>query len=237
MLNADSTDEELLENENVRDTELFLALTSDDEDNIMACLLAKRLGAKRVLALINRRAYADLVQGTQIDIALSPAQTVIGELLTHVRRGHVEAVYSLRRGDAEALEAVAHGDRKSSRVIGRRIEEVDAAGRGADRRAGARRRRGRPGHHSAPRHGDRERRPRDRVPAAQAHGARSRAAVPSRRDVPLMSHTLLAVLAPVGRIVVMFALLMALPLAFAWIGGDGAAPAFAISGLATLVLA
>jgi trk system potassium uptake protein TrkA len=124
VLNADSTDEELLENENVRDTELFLALTSDDEDNIMACLLAKRLGAKRVLALINRRAYADLVQGTQIDIALSPAQTVIGELLTHVRRGHVEAVYSLRRGDAEALEAVAHGDRKSSKVVGRRIEEV-----------------------------------------------------------------------------------------------------------------
>jgi trk system potassium uptake protein len=124
VLNADSTDEELLENENMRDTDLFLALTSDDEDNIMACLLAKRLGAKRVLALINRRAYADLVQGTQIDIALSPAQTVIGELLTHVRRGHVEAVYSLRRGDAEALEAVAHGDRKASKVVGRRIDEL-----------------------------------------------------------------------------------------------------------------
>jgi trk system potassium uptake protein TrkA len=124
VLNADSTDEELLENANVRDTDLFLALTSDDEDNIMACLLAKRLGAKRVLALINRRAYADLVQGTQIDIALSPAQTVIGELLTHVRRGQVEAVYSLRRGDAEALEAVAHGDRKSSQVVGRRIEAL-----------------------------------------------------------------------------------------------------------------
>ena len=124
VLNADSTDEELLENENVRDTDLFLALTSDDEDNIMACLLAKRMGAKRVLALINRRAYADLVQGTQIDVALSPAQTVIGELLTHVRRGQVEAGYSLRRGDAEALEAVAHGDRKSSKVVGRRIDEL-----------------------------------------------------------------------------------------------------------------
>jgi trk system potassium uptake protein len=124
VLNADSTDEELLENENVRDTDLFLALTSDDEDNIMACLLAKRMGAKRVLALINRRAYADLVQGTQIDIALSPAQTVIGELLLHVRRGQVEAVYSLRRGDAEALEAVAQGDRKSSKVVGRRVDEL-----------------------------------------------------------------------------------------------------------------
>lgn len=124
VLHGDSTDEELLGEENVRDVDLFLALTSDDEDNIMACLLAKRMGAKRVLALINRRAYADLVQGTQIDIALSPAQTVIGELLAHVRRGDVEAVYSLRRGAAEALQTVAHGDRKSSKVVGRRIEEI-----------------------------------------------------------------------------------------------------------------
>lgn len=124
VLQGDSTDEDLLEEENVQDTDLFLALTSDDEDNIMACLLAKRMGARRVLALINRRAYADLVQGTQIDIALSPAQTVIGELLAHVRRGDVEAVYSLRRGAAEALEAVARGDRKSSKVVGRRIDEL-----------------------------------------------------------------------------------------------------------------
>ncbi len=124
VLNGDSTDEDLLGDENVQDTDLFLALTSDDEDNIMACLLAKRMGARRVLSLINRRAYADLVQGTQIDIAISPAQTVIGELLAYVRRGDVEAVYSLRRGAAEALEAVAHGDRKSSKVVGRRIEEL-----------------------------------------------------------------------------------------------------------------
>jgi trk system potassium uptake protein TrkA len=126
VLHGDSTDEDLLETENVQDTDLFLALTSDDEDNIMACLLAKRMGARRVLALINRRAYADLVQGqgTQIDIAISPSQAVIGELLTHVRRGDVAAVYSLRRGAAEALEAVARGDRRSSRVVGRRIEEL-----------------------------------------------------------------------------------------------------------------
>jgi trk system potassium uptake protein TrkA len=126
VLHGDSTDEELLEHENVQDTDLFLALTSDDEDNIMSCLLAKRMGAQRVLALINRRAYADLVQGqgTQIDIAVSPAQTIIGELLAHVRRGDVAAVYSLRRGDAEALEAVARGDEKSSKVVGRRIDQL-----------------------------------------------------------------------------------------------------------------
>ncbi|HYN58527.1 MAG TPA: Trk system potassium transporter TrkA [Rubrivivax sp.] len=126
VLHGDCTDEELLENENVHDTDLFLALTSDDEDNIMSCLMAKRLGAQRVLALINRRAYADLVQGqgTQIDIAVSPAQTVIGELLAHVRRGDVAAVYSLRRGEAEALEAVVRGDAKTSKVVGRRIDQL-----------------------------------------------------------------------------------------------------------------
>ncbi|MFY7864934.1 Trk system potassium transporter TrkA [Roseateles sp.] len=124
VLHGDVTDEELLEREQVEETDLFLALTSDDEDNIMACLLAKRMGARRVLALINRRAYADLVQGTTIDIALSPAQAVIGELLAYVRRGDVQAVHSLRRGAAEALEAVARGDRKTSKVVGRRIEEI-----------------------------------------------------------------------------------------------------------------
>ena len=124
VLHGDSTDEELMAEENVAEMDLFLALTSDDEDNIMACLLAKRMGAKRVLALINRRAYADLVQGTQLDIAISPAHTVIGELLAYVRRGDVEAVHSLRRGAAEALEAIVRGDRKTCRMAGRRIDEI-----------------------------------------------------------------------------------------------------------------
>jgi trk system potassium uptake protein TrkA len=124
VLKGDSTDEDLLGDENVGEMDLFLALTSDDEDNIMACLLAKRLGARRVFALINRKAYADLVQSTQIDIAISPAHAVIGELLTNVRRGDIEAVHSLRHGAAEALEAVVRGDRKTCKVAGRRIDEI-----------------------------------------------------------------------------------------------------------------
>ena len=130
ILQGDATDGDLLERENVQDTDLFLALTSDDEDNIMACLLAKRMGAKRVLALINRRAYAELVQGTgtQIDIAISPSQAVIGELLMHVRRGDVASVFSLRRGASEVLEIIVRGDRKSSRVVGRRIDELPRPG-------------------------------------------------------------------------------------------------------------
>ena len=124
VLHGDSTDEELMGEENVQDMDLFVALTSDDEDNILACLMAKKMGARRVLALINRKAYAELVQGTQIDIAISPSQTVIGELLAYVRRGDVEAVHSLRRGAAEALEGIVRGDRKTCRMAGRRVEEI-----------------------------------------------------------------------------------------------------------------
>ena len=124
VLHGDSTDEELMGEENVQDMDLFVALTSDDEDNILACLMAKKLGARRVLALINRKAYAELVQGTQIDIAISPSQAVIGELLAYVRRGDVEAVHSLRRGAAEALEGIVRGDRKTCRMAGRRVEEI-----------------------------------------------------------------------------------------------------------------
>jgi trk system potassium uptake protein TrkA len=115
VLHGDSTDEDLLADESVGDMDLFVALTNDDENNIMSCMLAKRMGARRVIALINRRAYAELMQGSRIDIAIVPALTTIGELLTHVRRGDMVSVHSLRRGAAEALEAIAHGDAKSSR--------------------------------------------------------------------------------------------------------------------------
>lgn len=125
ILHGDATDEDLLVDESVGEMDLFIALTSDDENNIMSSMLAKRLGARRVIALINRQAYADLMEGGRIDIAIVPSQTTIGQLLTHVRRGDVVAVHSLRRGAAEALEAIAHGDAKSSRVVGRRIDAID----------------------------------------------------------------------------------------------------------------
>ncbi len=124
VLQGDGADEDLLFEENVGEMDMFLALTSDDEDNILSAMLAKRMGANRVLSLINRRAYADMMQGSTIDIAVSPAQTVIGELLAHLRRGDVAAVHSLRRGAAEALEGVARGDVKTSKLVGRRVEEI-----------------------------------------------------------------------------------------------------------------
>jgi trk system potassium uptake protein TrkA len=125
VLLGDATDEELLERENIAEMDLFLAVTNDDEDNIMSGSLAKRLGCKRVVALINRRAYADMIEGGPIDIGISPAQVSIGTLLAHVRQGDVAEVHSLRRGAAEALELIAHGDEKTSRVVGRKIGEVE----------------------------------------------------------------------------------------------------------------
>jgi len=125
VLSGDATDEDLLTDENVQEMDLFIALTNDDENNILASMLAKRLGASRVIALINRPIYAEMMQGGAIDITFSPAQTVIGELLVHVRRGSVAAVHSLRRGAAEAIEGVARGDARSSRLVGQRIDQIE----------------------------------------------------------------------------------------------------------------
>ena len=124
VLQGDATDEDLLEQENIASMDVFCALTNDDEDNIMSALLAKRMGAHRVIALINRSAYVDLVQGGEIDIAISPAQATVGPLLSKIRRGDMVAVHSLRRGAAEVLEVVVHGDAKTSKVVGKRIEEM-----------------------------------------------------------------------------------------------------------------
>ncbi len=125
VLLGDVANEELLQEEDIDKIDLFCALTNDDEANILSAMLAKRLGARKVLSIINRAAYVDLIESSSIDIALSPQQATIGSLLAHIRRGDIVAVHSLRRGAAEALEAIAHGDRNSSLVVGRRIDEID----------------------------------------------------------------------------------------------------------------
>jgi K+ transport systems, NAD-binding component len=125
VLQGSASDRDLLLEENVEDTDVFLAVTNSDEANIMSSMLAKRLGARKVLTLIGNPAYVDLVQGGEIDIAISPQQATIGSLLTHVRRGDIVNVHSLRRGAAEAIEVIAHGDSKSSKVVGRTVEDID----------------------------------------------------------------------------------------------------------------
>ena len=124
VLQGDATDEDLLREENIDQVDVFCAVTNDDQVNILSGMLAKRMGARKVMSLINRSTFVDLVQSDAIDIAISPQQTTVSGLLAHVRRGDVVAVHSLRRGAAEAIEAIAHGDRRTSRVVGRTVGDI-----------------------------------------------------------------------------------------------------------------
>ncbi|RUT66957.1 Trk system potassium transport protein TrkA [Morganella morganii] len=121
---GDASDQELLAEEHIEQVDVFIALTNDDEANIMSAMLAKRMGAKKAMVLIQRSAYVDLVQGGVIDIAISPQQATISALLGHVRKADIVSVSSLRRGVAEAIEAIAHGDENTSKVVGRRIADI-----------------------------------------------------------------------------------------------------------------
>lgn len=124
VIEGSASEPQLLYEENIEAMDVFCALTANDESNIMMSMLAKRLGAKKVVTLITNPAYADLV-GDEIDIAISPQQITISSLLAHVRKGDVSNVHSLRRGAAEAIEVVVRGDAYSSRVIGRKLDEIN----------------------------------------------------------------------------------------------------------------
>lgn len=124
ILHGDVADRELLLNENIEFTDVFVAVTNDDEANIMSCLQAKKLGVKHVMALINRKAYVELVEDSSIDFAISPHLTTISSILTKLRKGDMVTVHSLRSGNAEAIEVIVHGDKNTSKVVGLMISEI-----------------------------------------------------------------------------------------------------------------
>jgi trk system potassium uptake protein TrkA len=124
VLHGNAGDADLLREEDIASTDVFCALTSDEEDNIISAALAKQLGVRKTIAIVNTGGYIDLVQDYAVDIAISPAQVTIGAILTHIRRGDVVAVHALRRGAAEAIELTVHGDHRTSRVIGRPINRL-----------------------------------------------------------------------------------------------------------------
>lgn len=123
VIEGSAAEPQLLSEENIDHTDVFCALTNNDEANIMMSMLAKRMGAGKVITLITNPAYAELV-GDEIDIAISPQEITVGSLLAHVRKGDISSVHALRRGAAEAIELVARGDAYSSKVVGRRVEEI-----------------------------------------------------------------------------------------------------------------
>ena len=124
VLHGDASNEELLLEENIDSADVFVSVTNSEEGNILSAMLAKRLGAHKVMALINKPVYEELLAAGTVDIAISPQQITLGTLLAHVRRGDVVKVHALRHGAAEAIEAVAHGDESKSQVVGRAIEDV-----------------------------------------------------------------------------------------------------------------
>ncbi|MBT5032167.1 MAG: Trk system potassium transporter TrkA [Proteobacteria bacterium] len=124
VLNGDAADADLLLQENIESIDAFIAVTESDEVNILAAMVAKRMGAKRVMALVNRSVYLEKLEHNDIDIVIAPREITVGTILAHIRQGDVEAVHSLRRGRAEAIEAVAHGDETSSKVVGQYIRDL-----------------------------------------------------------------------------------------------------------------
>lgn len=124
VLKGDASDAGLLTEEGIKDVDFFCAVTNDEEANIVSSMLAKRLGARHTLSIVNRSSYVDVAEGSAVDIVVSPAQVMIGAILAHIRRGDVLAVHEFRRGKAEAIEVSVHGDRLSSKVIGRRVTNL-----------------------------------------------------------------------------------------------------------------
>ena len=130
ILNGSCTDRSLLVEENIGSCHIFCAITNNDETNIMSCLLAKSCGAKKTIALVNNPDYGTLFstgemgQEVVIDKIIEPQQITVSRLLSYVRRGDMVRVHSLRHGAAEAMEAIAHGDSSSSKIIGKRLEDI-----------------------------------------------------------------------------------------------------------------
>ncbi len=125
VLLGDIAYRDLLVNENIEFTDVFCAVTNDEEANIMSSLQAKRLGARHALTLVNRSGYVDLINESAIDHAVSPQLITIGSILTKLRRGNMVKVHRLPHEEAEAIELVLRGDQQSSRAIGRPLRDIE----------------------------------------------------------------------------------------------------------------
>ncbi len=125
VIRGDCTSEEILQEENINQADIFCALTNDDQANLLAALLAKKLGAKKVMTLINRQSYAQLIDKETIDIAVSPQHITMGGILAHVRGDYTARVHSLRQGAAEAIEVEVKGDPASSKVVGKLVQNIN----------------------------------------------------------------------------------------------------------------
>lgn len=126
VLVGDCADETLLLDESIGSADLFCSVTDNDGVNIISASLAKSLGARKAICLLNHKSYNKLLKDTEIDVAVMPNQETLGSILKHVRSGDVAQVCSLCGGTAEAIEAIAHysGDQNFDSVVGRRVDSI-----------------------------------------------------------------------------------------------------------------
>lgn len=125
VLIGDCADENLLMDEAIESTDLFCAITNNDGVNIISASLAKNLGARKTICLINHQAYSKLLPNTGIDVVVLPNQETLGSILKHVRKGDVAQVSSLCGGSAEAIEAIAHRGNGVNSVVGRQVSAIN----------------------------------------------------------------------------------------------------------------
>ncbi|PPR74737.1 MAG: Trk system potassium uptake protein TrkA [Alphaproteobacteria bacterium MarineAlpha3_Bin4] len=121
VIQGDVLDPEILEEAAVGVTETVVAVTNDDETNILASLLAKRYGCKRAITLINAGTYEPLISSLEIDVAVSPRNITVSTILQHVRRGRIHSVHTLREGFGELIEAEAL---ETSELVGKPLRDV-----------------------------------------------------------------------------------------------------------------
>lgn len=121
VLMGDSTDQEILREENIRDMDMVIAVTGDEETNILSCLLAKSLGAKSTVTRVNNFGYMPLIQPIGIDYVVCPRLSAVNTLLHFIRRGKIMSSVSISGEEAEALEAVAQED---SPIVGKMVKDL-----------------------------------------------------------------------------------------------------------------
>ncbi len=122
VINGDVIDPEILDEAGVRESEAIIAVTNDDETNILASLLAKRYGAKRAITLVNNSTYSPLISALGVDVVVSPRAITASTILQHVRRGKIRGVHSLADGFGEIIDAEIP---ETSDLVGRSIKEAN----------------------------------------------------------------------------------------------------------------
>tara|TARA_Y100001954_G_scaffold238583_1_gene306853 strand:- start:24362 stop:25732 length:1371 start_codon:yes stop_codon:yes gene_type:complete len=122
VLMGDSTDQDILREENIQDMDMVIAVTGDEETNILTCLLAKSLGAKRTVTRVNNFGYMPLIEPIGIDYVVCPRQSAINSLLHFIRRGRIISSVNIRGEEAEALEVIAV---EGSPIVGKEVKDIN----------------------------------------------------------------------------------------------------------------